>query len=234
MRGSRRPRRILPLALTVTLLLSGAVASAEKKGAPKGWYAMSVIQATGLMTVTHLWSKGDLFRSVSVIQGVPIVTLVNKDTYYTINAMENVALAVERSPAALAGDAARGRPFANELNTLIEQGGEKIRVQSVAGALTNVWRVTDDAGQRTIWALARGPSVPIRVENFDRRSGVTGQIAYVNWLYDIPISDEFFEPWEDLKIRRMSYAQYLKARSRGPVGPSPPLFSELLNGRKRD
>ena len=76
--------------------------------------------------------------------------------------------------------------------------------------------------------------MPIRVENFDRRSGVTGQIAYVNWLYDIPIPDAFFEPWEGLKIRHMSYAQYLKARTRGPVGPAPPLFSQLLNGRKLD
>jgi len=234
MRGSRRPLKILSLALAVGLLVSPTDVSAEAKEAPKGWYAMSVIQATGLMTVTHLWSKGDLFRSVSVIRGVPIATLVNKDTYYTINMMENVALAVERSPGAVAEDAARTRPFANELNTLIEQGGEKIRVQSVAGAMTTVWRVTDDAGQRTVWALAGGPSVPIRVENFDRKSGVTGQVAYVNWIYDIPIPDEFFEPWEGLKIRRMSYVQYLKARGRGPVGPAPPLFSELLNGRKLD
>ena len=233
-RGFRSSLAILFLAAVVGLSGFPAAVCADEDKASRGWYAMSVIQATGRMTVTHLWSKGDLFRSISVIRGVPIVTLVNKDTYYTINEMENIALAVERSPGAIAEDASRIRPFANELDTLIEQGGEKIRVQSVAGAMTTVWRVTDDAGQRTVWALAAGPSVPIRVENFDRKSGVTGQIAYVNWLYDIPIPDEFFEPWEGLKIRRMTYAQYLKARGRGPVGPAPPLFSELLNGRKRD
>lgn len=233
-RALRRPLKIFFLAITAGVLGLPAGVCAEEGGAPGGWYAMSVIQATGRMTVTHLWSKGDLFRSVSVIRGVPVVTLVNKNIYYTINEMENIALAVERSPGAVAEDASRSRPFANELNTLIEQGGEKIRVQSVAGAMTTVWRVTDDAGQRTVWALAGGPAVPIRVENFDRKSGVTGQVAYVNWLYDIPIPDEFFEPWEGLKIRRMSYPQYLKARGLGPVGPAPPLFSELLNGRKRD
>lgn len=217
--------------LVVALLCSAPPSFGEQNPSPERWYAMSVIQATGLMTVTHLWSKGDLLRSVTVIQGVPIVTLVNKSTYYTINAMENVALAVERNPVAIREDATRTRPFANELDNLIRDGGERVRMQSVAGATTHVWRVTDDEGRRTIWTLAQGPSVPIRVENFDRNSGVTGQIAYVNWLYDIPVSDSFFEPWEGLKVRHMSYAQYVKARSMGPVGPSPPLFSELLNGK---
>lgn len=234
LRPSRRGSHKRCAALIGTVLLAATGVSGEEEKAAPSWYAMSVIQATGRMTVSHYWSKGDLFRSLTVIHGVPIVTLVNADTYYTIDVAGSLALAVERSPLAIREDASRDRPFANELDEVIREGGEKIRAQSVAGAATNVWRVTDEDGRRTVWALAEGPPVPIRVENFDRRTGITGHLAYVNWLYDIPLPDSFFEPWEGLKVRRITYEQYVKARSMGPVGPSPPLFSNLLNGRKAD
>ena len=74
MRGFRTPLKILSLAVAVGLFVFPEGVAAEEEKVTRGWYAMSVIQATGLMTVTHLWSKGDLFRSVSVIRGVPVVT----------------------------------------------------------------------------------------------------------------------------------------------------------------
>lgn len=227
----RRARRLLrPGAVVCGVWLLAFAAQAEPK--PLGtWYAMSVIQASGLMTVTHYWSKEGLFRSVTVINGVPVITLVNATTYTTIDGLNQVGLSIDRSPKAIAEDAIRRRPFASEFEHLVSSGGEKIRMQAVGGAMTEVWRATDEEGQITVWVMANEPRVPIRVEKFDRKTGNTGQLAYVNWLVDLPIPDAFFEPWEGLQLGHITYEQYQRARIRGPVGPAPPLFSDLLNGK---
>ena len=225
--------RVLVLVWTCTLAASSATAKESTPPENDTWYALSVVQATSRMTVSHHWSREDSYRSLTIIDGIPIVTIVTRDTYYTINAMDGSGVGIARSKAAIRDDAKRGRPFATEWEDLVEAGGTMVGSQVISGSMTEAWRLSNDSGRQTVWVLSNEPRVPIRVETFRRARELTDELAYVNWIYGIPIPESFFEPWEGLKLNRLSYEQYVSASRRGPVGPAPPLYSVLIHGKKK-
>ena len=65
-------------------------------------------------------------RADSVINGIPVVTIVNGPTYYAIDGRSLVGTAIERAPKALANDQKGGRPFLNDGERMIAMGAEKI------------------------------------------------------------------------------------------------------------
>lgn len=238
--GEKIPRRISPGMFARRRYVAGLVlmawvatsAGAEEKqpDAPETWYAMSLVQSTARMAISHHWSRGDLYRALNVINGVPIVTIVDRDTYYMINAMNRTGVAIARSEKAKLDDAKRARPFATEWEDIVEAGGERIHTKIIGGVMTEAWRFTNDLGRLTAWVRVGKPRVPMRVETFHRQPGVTDERAYVNWVYGLPIPESFFKPSEGVKIRRFGYEEYQREIRKRPVGPAPPLYGDLLNG----
>ena len=205
-----------------------------KDAAPEPtWYAMALGQLAGRPVVGHFWSKGPRLRAETVIFGRPILTLVDKKYYYTIDVMDGTGLAIQRSPVSIAEDAGRTRPFAIEWDEMSDAGGEKVRSEKIGSQETEVWRLTNVSGRRTIWVSPQAPRLVMRVETYDRDSSGTEGVEYLNWQYGLAIPDEFFQPGPGIRIRRMEYGKYVAAARKGPVGPAPPLYRYLLHGRKK-
>ena len=198
---------------------------------PTSWYAATVVEdAQGGFLMVHFWAKGPLFRSEAVLGGRRIVTIVDRTDYYIIDAVGWTGIAIERSAAARALDETRGRPFGNELERLLAQGGELIGSEQAQGKTLDVYRVTDDRGRRTIWVSTTNPPVPLRVKTYDRETATTGKVDYVNWLHNPLVGDEFFAPDPRLKLQHFGYEEYRKRLRLGPIGPAPVLYRHLLHG----
>jgi outer membrane lipoprotein-sorting protein len=197
------------------------------------WYGSSVSRNEGGgYVIIHFWSKATRFRAETVIGGHRITTIVNGETYYILDPVLATGVAIERSQESVAQDAERGRPFGNELELILRDGGEKVRTERVSGQACEVYRITDDNGRRQAWITIERPRVPVRVENFDRSSGRTTYVEYTNWLVAPLISDTFFEPDERIEMERFGYREYrARVRDGQPPGPAPVLYSELLHGR---
>jgi outer membrane lipoprotein-sorting protein len=229
----------------VCLLLAAvfaSVASAKEDGAevdaakprkddPISWYTSTIAKdQTGGFLLMHFWSKGPLLRSEAVIAGRPIVTIVDATTYYIFERVSGQGVAIERSARAINQDATRGRPFANDLDDLIANGGELIETRQTTAGPVDIYRLTDETGRRTIWMSTKVPRVPLRVETFDRASASTGEIEYVNWIYGAEIPDSFFAPEPRIEFEKLSYAEYKRRLGRETIGPAPVLYRDLLHG----
>jgi outer membrane lipoprotein-sorting protein len=222
-----------------TALLTATIVNAEevagKKAAPPArpasWYAATVAEdERGGFLMVHFWSKGPLFRSEAVLAGRRIVTIVDREKYYIIDAVGHTGVALERSEAAIALDDTRRRPFANDLDRLLKEGGELVGSEEAGGRSVDIYRVTNQRGRRTIWVSTTNPPIPLRVETYDRASGTTGKVDYVNWLHNPAISDDFFKPDPRVRLDHFSYESYRKRLRLGPVGPAPVLYRHLLHG----
>jgi len=198
------------------------------------WYASSLSRNdTGSYLVVHFWSKGARFRAETVIAGHRVTTIVNGKTYFVLDPVLSTGVAIRRSVLAIAQDATRGRPFGKELEQILRDGGEKVRKERVNGRECEVYQVTDERGRRQVCVVLRVPRVPLRVENFNRRSGATTYVDYTDWLAGPLISDSFFEPDAQIDMERVGYQEYRARVARGQTtGPAPVLYGELLNGRQ--
>ena len=74
------------------------------------------------------------------------------------------------------------------------------------------------------------PLVPLRIKTYDRATGTTGQVDYVNWLHGPPIRNEFFTPDPRVELESISYEQYKKQAGHRMIGPAPVLYRQLLHG----
>jgi outer membrane lipoprotein-sorting protein len=208
---------------------------AERKRAVPTWYAATVAEdQRGGFVMVHFWSRGALLRSEAVLAGRKIVTIVNRDTYYVVDAVGANGIAIERSEAAKQADDDRKRPFGNDLDQLLREGGEHIGTEQAGAQTVDVYRLTDDRGRRTIWVSQSNPPVPLRVETFDRETATTGKVDYVNWLQNPSIAESFFEPDSAWRIDRLGYEEYRKRIRLGPIGPAPVLYRHLLHGESTE
>lgn len=208
-----------------------AVAQDSQPKRVASWYAASVAEdESGQFLMVHFWSKGALFRSEAVLAGRKILTIVDATTYYVIDEVSGLGIAIERSEAARAQDGKRERPFGNEVDQLLLEGGELLKTEKAAGRTVEVYRVTNDAGRRTIWLSTTNPSVPLRIETYDRASSTTGKIDYVNWIQNPPLRDAFFAPDPRIQIEKFGYEEYRKKIRLKPLGPAPVLYRHLLHG----
>ncbi len=223
--------RTLLRSVALLCLAEAVLAQAEPAARPVSWYAATVAEdEKGGFLMVHFWSKGPLFRSEAVLAGHKIVTIVDRTTYYILDEVSGRGIAIGRSEAARARDAQGKRPFGNELDKLLQQGGEFIGSEQASGQTVDVYRLTDDRGRRTVWVSTSKPSVPLRVQTYDRASATTGKVDYVNWLHNPVLADSFFAPDPRTKMEKFSYEEYRAQIRKAPVGPAPVLYRHLLHG----
>jgi len=225
------------LAILPLLLFAPAPSTAEdapsKPSGPPTWYAQALTRGEAGLNVTHFWSKGAMLRSESVVAGHKIVTIVRGDRYYAYDGLTGEGLSIRREPATVAADRAEQRPFAREYEILVGQGAELVREETMLGRRAGIYRVTDAHGRRELWVTQDALRIPLRVEVFDRESGMQRTTDYVNWQSDLAIPDVFFAPDPHAALKEMDYTEYLRRSSEeGTVGPVPVLYTSLLFKKK--
>ncbi len=234
---SHRPIAIGFAGMMIGLALAALVAhpaAAEKdieKPATPSWYAQTFARSDTGLNVTYLWSLKSKFRAETVSRGHRLVTIVNGDTYYVYDALTMTGIAIRRAPAALAAESPDRRPFGNEAQILIAQGGEKIREESIAGKPAEVYQITDESGRRIVWVTQDDRRLPIRVEVFSRESGSTRYKEYVDWVSGLPVTDAFFEPEPGIQFQRFELDEYIEyTLTKDSAETFPILYQELLHG----
>jgi outer membrane lipoprotein-sorting protein len=233
-RLERRLRSVI-LALMVALATSHATESLAEEppkapSVPKTWHATVFFSSGDSYRIIHYWSSGSSMRAETLIGGHPITTIIRGDRYIAFDRLMGKALDVERSPAAVAQDQGRVRPFAIELEDLKRAGGEKIEETTMSGVPVEVWRLTDETGRRTVWVSKKEPFIPIRAETFVRGSSQTLIFDYSNWGFDLEIPDSFFTLPSDVEVVRFGYAEFERRSAKEPVGVAPILYPDLLHG----
>jgi hypothetical protein len=227
-------RVLVGLAVSALVVLPAAAQkdeSSEQTSAPS-WYAQTLSRSESGLNVTHMWSLKTQFRAETVARGHKLVTIVRGDTYYVYDELTLTGIAIRRAPAAIAADSRSPRPFGNEAQILVEEGGEKIREETVVGQRADVYQVTDGDGRRVVWVTQDERRLPIRVEIFGRKTGSTRYKEYIDWAVGIPLTDAFFEPDPAVRFERFELDEYIaKTIERDPVVAIPILYGELLHGR---
>ncbi len=226
-------RMIVGLAL-LAFVAQPAAAEKDKsieKPAIRSWYTQSYTRSDTGLTISYLWSLNSKFRAETVIRGHNLVTIVNGDTYYSYNALTMAGIAVRRAPAALAAESPGRRPFGNEAQALIDQGGEKVREESIAGKRADVYQITDDNGRRIVWVTQDDRRLPIRLEFFNRKSGSKQYMEYVDWAAGLSVGDVFFEPEPRIHFDRFELDEYIESTLGNDTAVTFPIFhTELLHG----
>ncbi len=200
---------------------------------PKTWHATAFFSSKTQYRIIHYWSAGSSMRAESVISGHPVTTIVRDDRYVVIDRLTGKALDVERAKRATLEDKGRLRPFGIELDELRRGGAEKVEETRISGVPVEVWRLTDKASRRTVWVTKAEPRVPLRAETFVRGSSDTITFEYSNWVFDLEIPEEFFETPSDIDVERLDYDEYEEKSAKGPVGPAPILYPDMLHGGKQ-
>jgi hypothetical protein len=229
--------RLRPSLWLVLLVLAlPAEAQAPKKGAePETWYAQAIAVGRAGLNVTNFWSKGPMLRAETVAAGHRVVNIVNGEWYYAYDSLSGRGIAIRRDPAAVVEDTTRRRPFGDEYDRLIEQGAELVREENVKGAVTGVFRVTDDRGKRELWVTLDARHLPLKLEIYDRRSSERRYTDWLDWLSGFAVPDDFFLPEPRIQLERMELEEYFqRTLAEGPVGPVPVLYTPLLHVRKTD
>jgi len=235
-----RSRPAILRALACALLLGlghaalpGDAAAKEGAGprvaASETWAADTITSSDEGIEIAHVWSKGRKFREDRVVAAIPVITIVNGDTYYAIDALTGTGIAIARSPKAVARDAQGGRPMDERIQATIAAGAEKIGSERIGGRTCVGYQLTDQKGKQTVWVTDDAYRLPVRAEIFDRQSGRTADTRF-NWTRDLPIPDAFFEPDPRIQMERVGYEEYLKRSRSGPVGPVPVIHGNLLHG----
>jgi hypothetical protein len=195
------------------------------------WYAQALARADIGLNVTNFWSKGPKMRAESVVQGHRIVTIVNGEWYYAYDSLGMTGVAIKRSPEAQAVDRPDRRPFGQELAMLLGQGAEQVGSEEMMGRDCDVYRVTDSRGRRQVWVTRDEVQLPLRVEIFTRKSGTRQYTDFLKWLNGIPMPDAYFVPEAGIQIQRYELVEYQKlSAEKGPVGPVPILYADMLHG----
>lgn len=206
-------------------------AGARGATAPETWHATAIVQGevTGLRVIDY-WSKGPNMVARTLIAGRPVTTLVAGGRYYVWNGLTGEGLDIARSPAAMAEDAGRDRPFGFELSEIRDAGGEKVEELRSNGRNIEIWQVRDGRGSRKLWVVADPPRVPVRQTTFFRASAETIELNYQNWIFDLELPDRFFAPPGGLALERFDYDGYVARAKEGPGGGLPILYPDLLHG----
>lgn len=241
-RLSRRTPRLAATLVALALWIAGSAGgqpeAAESKSAPPAraplpdtWYTQALAYSEAGINVTHFWSLGPRLRAETVIAGHRLVTIVSSDTYYAYDLLSRQGIAVKRSAKAVAQDAARARPFGNELDALLRHGGESIGADEVGGRQVEVFQATDGRGKRQVWVTTDGRRLPIRLKIWRRSTGRTLHTDFLSWTRGLPIDAGFFEPEPYVVFERMSFEEYVARQAdRLPTGPVPVLYTDLLHG----
>lgn len=229
--------RSAPVMRTRLLALAASAALAASLSAPpaaaqhaSAWWTQRLTYGAGPMVIENLWCKGPRMRAESVFQGHPIVTIVDERRYVILDEVTRTGIAVARSPAGVAQDAKRKRPFGHEADDLIAEGAEKVGTEMRAGEELDHYRLTKPGGdQREVWASRDDLRLPQEVRSFARASGQESRVVYLGWVQQ-SFPDSMFQPDPGVRLEELAYDEYVSRSRQGPVGPAPPIYGDLLHG----
>ncbi len=223
------PARPILLMWLLTLLLP-LPAHAEEET----WHAETLSSSPRGVHVTQYWAKkNDRLRAETVIAGHRLVTIINGDTYYAIDANEGIAIAVKRNARARKNDKKFPRLVGTEGFVIRERGGEKVKTERLAGQKCDVWRLTDQRGRRAVWVQQSGKEemLPLRVEVYNRQAATEIRTDYTQWASGLELPDRLFEPDPRFDVKELSYEEYVKQAGEGARFP-PVLHANLLHGER--
>jgi len=209
------------------------LAEAQEKQEPAGpdtWFAERVASGDVPFQLERYWSKGTIFRSDTVIGGLPVITIVNRTHYIMIDVLSSRGVSIARSKRSTERDKKRGRPFADEANELLGQGAEKVSTEKYGLGTCDLYRSTNRDGRREVCISDPDQKLPLYVRTWHRESNKHVSMRYLNWSRALVIGDTFFEPDPRVKLESLSYEVYLTRVDKEPVTPFPPFFHELLHG----
>lgn len=212
--------------LAAAVLAAGAARAAE----PKTWHAETLTSSPRGVQATQYWSKGrDRMRAETVVAGHRLVTIVNGDVYYAVNATQGSAVAIQRSKRAIAEDKTRPRMIGTEGFMIRERGGEKVGSEPISGRMCDVYKQTDSEGRRQVWVQQDGDEMlPLRVEFYNRRAGALIRTDYVQWASGLDLPDRLFEPDPRFSVVELDYEEFVSGKSDAPLVPV--LHKNLLHG----
>jgi len=182
--------------------------------------------------VEFLWAKGNRMRSLTVIAGRPVITLVNATQYIIIDTLGKEGVSIGRSPIARKQDAKRPRPFGNEAADLIAAGAERVSGGVESGLDAVKYRLNGAAVKQEIWVTSGDYELPVEIYRYFRKTASEMRIRYLGWSPGLPMPDWFFEPAADVKLEVVTYDEYVARSQKEAVGPAPPFYAELLHGRR--
>ena len=220
----------LALASAAAEAPGSAEKSSAKPSAPATWHATVFFSNGETYRIIHYWSAGSSMRAETLISGHPIMTIVRGDRYVAFDRLTGEGIDIERSPAAIAEDRGRVRPFGIEFEELKQAGGERIEETTMSGVPVEVWRLTDDTSRRTVWVSQKPPHVPIRAETYVRGSSQTLVFDYSSWRFDLEIPAAFFALPGEAQIVRYGHADFLAKSAQERIGRAPILYPDLLYG----
>ncbi len=207
----------------------GEATKSEALNRPDVWYMESVAQSDMAgFQVAHHWSKGSKFRFETVVDGHPVINIVNGERYYAFDPFEGEGIVIRRSRKAVAQDRRRGRPFGNDHIRLVKEGGEFVREEVLFGKNCKVYRLTNDRGKREIW-VDKKTDLPIRSILFSRATKTESYTDYIGWARDQRyVPDSFFVPDPRIKFAKIQYEAFSKYSEGGTMVPI--LFPHLIHG----
>lgn len=215
-------------ALAAAWLSLGGSARAQEAS----WWTQRLTFGEGPAFAENLWAKGRRMRAESVVEGHRLTTLVDEKRYLIIDEFGRTGVSIARSPRAIGQDAKRKRPFGNEVDDLLREGAEKVGSEVRAGQDVDHYRVTRKDGDRSeVWVTQDESRLPLESVFQDRGTGSMSRRVYLRWV-EAPWPDALFEPPDDVKIEELSYDAYVERSKKGPVGPAPPFYADLLHGLK--
>lgn len=218
--------------LAAALLAVAALGlSAGARAQESSWWTQRLTFGEGPTFVENLWSKGRRMRAESIVEGHRVTTLVDEKRYVIIDDLGNAGISIARSPRAIAQDAKRKRPFGTEFEDLVADGAEKVGSEVRAGQDVDHYRITRSDGDRDeVWVTQAEPRLPLEAM-YRERSGTRSRRVYLRWV-EGAWPDSLFVPDPGVKLEEISYEEYLERSRKGPVGPAPPFYADLLHGER--
>jgi hypothetical protein len=195
---------------------------------PATWHVTGYVTGLGAVRSIRYWSKGPWMRAETVIKGHPIVTIVRDGDYVAYDRVTGMGARIGRSPGAVEQDAKRLRPFGNDFEELVAQGGELVEAEADGNPGVEIWRITDSAGRRKLWVSSDETRLPARLETFVRGSFGSVTLNYSDWMRGLELPDRFFEAPAEIQLERLDYSAYIDAAASRPVAPV--LYPDLLHG----
>ncbi len=228
-----RPRAMsLCIALAAALLLLCAVIAAHAQRGDaedaKSWYALRLRTGEALsLGFEHLWSSGASLRTEFVLGGRPYLTLVHRGRYIVIDKLAGTGASVERHENARRAKASPGRPFGfgDELETLVDAGGEYVGDETVQSGRCRLHRLTSQVGRQEVCVQEEGHGLPLYIKHWNRESNREEQVNYLSWIPDFEAGSDFFAPDPRVKLQEYSYDDYAQGKVREPV-----LYPRLIYG----
>ncbi len=217
-------------------LLGGALLALPGGGAfaadaANTWHTRRITTGAAGLRIENLWSRGAALRSEVVVNGHPVITLVEGPRYVVVDLLRGVGIAVQRHANARAQDSPKLRPFGSELEIMNTQGGEFVGMDVFAGVDCRLHRLTNSRGRQEVCVLGDEgkKELPVFVRHWDRDTNRDTNIQYVNWRQGFEIADNFFAPDPRLQLTSFEYDAYVKALGEGRAD-MPILYPLLLHG----